>query len=36
MKRIFTTVDALLDQGQASPLAWEAFDDELWLLIGDF
>ncbi len=35
MKHRFTTVDALLDQDEASPLEWDAFDDELWLLLSD-
>ena len=35
MKPCFTTVDALLDQDEASPLEWETFDDELWLLLSD-
>jgi hypothetical protein len=33
MTRLFTTVDALLDQDEASPLEWSAFDDQLWLLL---
>jgi Domain of unknown function (DUF4375) len=33
MKPQFTTVDALLDQDEASPLEWETFDDALWLLL---
>ena len=35
MKRLFTTVDALLDRDVASPLEWGTFDDELWLLLSD-
>jgi hypothetical protein len=35
MTRLFTTVDALLDQDEASPLEWSAFDDALWLLLSD-
>ena len=35
MKRRFTTVDALLDEDEASPLEWETFDDELWLPLSD-
>ena len=35
MKRLFTTVDALLDQDEESPLEWGTFDDELWLLLSD-
>jgi hypothetical protein len=34
-KRRFTTVAALLDQDEASPLEWGTFDDELWLLLSD-
>ncbi|MCE9556111.1 MAG: DMP19 family protein [Planctomycetes bacterium] len=34
MKRYFTTVDALLDQDEASPLEWSVFDDELWLILS--
>ena len=29
----FTTVDALFDQDEASPLEWNTFDDELWSLL---
>lgn len=35
MTRLFPTVDALLDQDEASPLEWSVFDDELWLLLSD-
>ena len=35
MKRRFLTVDALLDEDEASPLEWESFDDELWMLLSD-
>src|SRR5690349_14134482 len=35
MKRLFTTVDALLDQDEKTPLEWSKFDDELWLLVSD-
>ena len=35
MNRQFTTVDALLDHDEASPLEWGTFDDELWLLLSD-
>jgi hypothetical protein len=35
MKRLFTTVDALLGQDEAAPLEWGTFDDELWLLLSD-
>ena len=35
MKRLFTTVDALLDQDEASPLKWETFDDEMWFLLSE-
>ena len=35
MKRLFATVDALLDHDERSPLEWSVFDDELWLLLSD-
>ncbi len=35
MKRLFTTIDALLDHDETSPLEWSVFDDELWLLLSD-
>jgi Domain of unknown function (DUF4375) len=33
LPHLFTTVDALLDQDEASPLEWETFDGELWSLL---
>ena len=33
MPPLFTTVDALFDQDEASPLEWSTFDDELWSLL---
>jgi len=35
MNRQFTTIDALLDHDEASPLEWSTFDDELWMLLSD-
>jgi hypothetical protein len=35
MNRHYKSVDALLDEDEASPLEWETFDDELWLLLSD-
>jgi hypothetical protein len=32
--RLFTTIDALLDQDEALPLKWSTFDDELWMLLS--
>jgi hypothetical protein len=33
LPRLFTTVDALFDHDEASPLEWNTFDDELWSLL---
>ena len=33
MQRFFTTIDALFDHDEASPLEWQTFDDELWSLL---
>jgi len=34
MRRLFTNIDALLDQDEASPLERGTFDDALWLLLS--
>jgi len=34
MKRLFTNIDALLDQDEASPLERGTFDDALWVLLS--